>query len=322
MMENCIDIVLACDSNYAALVAVFIESFYQTNRSFSFARFHLLANQVKDEEIESLRRQIRENKGLLLTYDISNLETLLGIQVPNTIAISSYARLFVAELLPKDLDRVLYVDCDVIATDDLADLWKVDLGANLVAGVLDTLYDDSSKTEVGMQIHSEYVNAGVLLIPLKTWREENIKSAFLKVLEKYNGHVYHHDQGIINAVCERRTVIVHPRYNVMTTYFTHKYAYIRRLNTPFYSKEEYDEAVKNPALIHFTEGFYGRPWIKHCKHPYAGRFIAFRENTAWKDEPLRADERSLPLKVVSWTFLNTPLWCYNALQRVISMLKS
>jgi lipopolysaccharide biosynthesis glycosyltransferase len=165
-----------------------------------------------------------------------------------------------------------------------------------------------------------YLNAGILLINLKAWREDDIKQNFLDVLKKYNGNVFHYDQGIINAVSENRKVIVHPQFNVMTTYFTHNYTYIRSLNEPFYSREEYASAVKAPVLIHFTEGFYGRPWIKNCKHPYAKYFLELRSKTAWEGTPLRPDKRSLPLKIVSWTFLNTPLWCYKALLKFISIL--
>jgi lipopolysaccharide biosynthesis glycosyltransferase len=319
--QKSIDIVLACDDNYAELVAIFIESFYRTNTSFRFAKFHLLTNNINKETIDLIKRQIRQGEGTISTYDISNIKDLLGIQVSNTIAISSYARLFLSDLLPNDIEKVLYIDCDIVANGDLADLWDVELHSNLIAGVLDTLYSDNSKTAVGMRSDSGYVNAGLLLINLKAWREEDIKQEFLDVLKKYNGDVFHHDQGIINAVCENRKIIVHPRFNATTTYFTHRYAYIRSLNKPFYSKEEYESAIKTPVLIHFTEGFYGRPWIKNCKHPFAKYFLELRKITAWKDTPLRPDKRSLPLKVISWTFLNTPIWCYNTLQKIISVLK-
>jgi lipopolysaccharide biosynthesis glycosyltransferase len=226
-----------------------------------------------------------------------------------------------ADLLPQNINKVLYVDCDVIANGDIAEFWKVEINDNLLAGVLDTLYSDEIKTAVGMRSNSGYINAGILLINLKTWRELDIKREFLNVLEKYNGKVLHHDQGIINAVCEDRKLIVLPKFNVMTTYFTHKYEYIKERNEPFYSKEDFESAVKSPVLIHFTEGFYGRPWIKNSKHPYAKRFMQLREQTAWRDAPLKPDNRSLPLKVITWTFLNTPIWCYNALQRIIAIIK-
>jgi lipopolysaccharide biosynthesis glycosyltransferase len=318
--DKSIDIVLACDSNYAEFVAVFIESFFQTNRSFAFAKFHLLTYNVSKETIQKISRQIPRGRGKFEVYDVSNIENMLGVRVPNTISICAYARLLLTYLLPNDIDKILYVDCDVMANGDLADLWNVELKSNLVAGVIDTV-PYGVKTAVGMCADSEYINSGVLLINLKAWRDNNVRQKFLNVLEKYNGNVLHHDQGIINAVCENRKIVLYPKFNVMTTLFTHKYEYIIKKCVPFYSKDEYDEAVASPVLIHFTEGFYGRPWIKNSKHPYAKRFMEFHEKTSWKGSALRPDNRSFPLKIVTWTFLNTPVWCYEALHKLISTLK-
>jgi hypothetical protein len=93
------------------------------------------------------------------------------------------------------------------------------------------------------------------------------------------------------------------------------------MNNPFYSEGEVEEAKKHPAIIHFTEGFYNRPWVKNSKHPLAERFNYFHKQTEWDGTPLRPDKRSLAMRILSWEFLNLPLWMYNATQQLMRLIK-
>ena len=321
MNEKDLHVVLATDNNYAEFVAVVIVSLLQTNPQFDSIHVHLLANGVNDATIQKLQRHIPQGRGQLHVYDISDLEQRLGIQVPNTIAISAYARLFMASLLPADLDRVLYLDCDIVVSDNIIEFWKTNLDGFLVAGVLDTLYSVAAKTDVGLSTDAPYVNSGVLLINLKSWREENMQQCFLDFLLSHNGHVTHHDQGIINATCHGRMQIVHPRFNLASNYLSHPYILLTSMNNPFYSKNEVEEAKIHPAIIHFTQGFYNRPWVKNSKHPFAKQFNYFHKQTEWAEMPLRPDNRSLVVQILSWEFLNLPLWVYNLTQRIIKLIR-
>ena len=194
MNEKDLHVVLATDNNYAEFVAVVIVSMLQTNPQFENIHVHLLANGVNDTTIQKLQRHLPQQRGQLHVYDISDLEQRLGIKVPATIAISSYARLFMASLLPAEIDRVLYLDCDVVVTDSIMHFWKMDLEGILVVGVLDTLYSVTAKTDIGLSTDTPYINAGVLLVNLKAWRDENMQQRFLNFLLGHNGQVTHHDQ--------------------------------------------------------------------------------------------------------------------------------
>ena len=321
MNEKDLHVVLATDNNYAEFVAVVIVSLLQTNPQFESIHVHLLANGVNDTTIQKLQRHLPQQRGQLHVYDISDLEQRLGIKVPATIAISSYARLFMASLLPADIDRVLYLDCDVVVADSIMHFWKMDLEGILVAGVLDTLYSVTAKTDIGLSTDTPYINAGVLLVNLKAWRDENMQQRFLNFLLGHNGQVTHHDQGIINATCHGRIQIVHPRFNLASNYLSHPYKMLASMNTPFYSENEVEEAKKYPAIIHFTQGFYNRPWVKNSKHPLAERFNYCHKQTEWDGTPLCPDKRSLAMRILSWVFLNLPLWMYNATQQLMRLIK-
>ena len=313
-------IVFASDTNYAELVSVVIVSVLANTEG--VVHFHLLANGIDDWTIEQLRKHLPSRRGVLHVYDIQDLKHRLRIKVPDTIAISSYARLFLATVLPSTLSKVLYLDCDVVVVNSLTKLWETDMGDNYVAGVLDTLPNVTSKVKVGLSLSDPYINAGVLLINLDLWRKNRIEEQFMDFLKAHNGNVHHHDQGIINGVCRGHIALIPPSYNCTSNYYSHPYKLLERTNHPFYSEQMYHEAVQHPTILHFTEGFYNRPWIANSKHPKASLYRYYRGMTAWKDGAMRQDERSIVVRVLSWEFLHLPYIIYELSAKFVATMAS
>ena len=311
-------IVIASDTNYAEFVAVVIVSAIANNTD--YIHFHLLSNAINDSTVDKLKSHIPVGKGELHVYDIQDIEERLQIHVPATIAICAYARLFLPSILPADVEKVLYVDCDTVICDDLSGLWNTDLEGKYVAGILDTLPNNESKVKVGMCADEAYINSGVLLINLELWRKDNIQQQFIDFLLEYNGNVHHHDQGLINGVCKGRMCIVHPRYNCTSNYYSHPYNLLRRTNTPFYSEQECMDATTHPAILHFTEGFYNRPWIVNSQHPMASVFHHYHDMTTWRNTPQRKDKRTWLVRFLSWEFLHLPYPMYDTTTKMVTKL--
>lgn len=315
-------IALASDQNYAEFVAVVLVSLFDTNRWQDFTTIHLLSNGIDDETIQRLRQHVPADRGELKTYDVTTLKDNLGIEVPPTIAITAYARLFLPHMLSDDIDRVLYVDCDVVVNGSVQEFFNTSFDGEWVAGVRDTINSDYTKTAVGLAPTDEYFNSGVLVLNLAAWRENDVTRRCLDFLLEHDGNVVHHDQGIINGVCGKQKVVAHPRFNVATSYFSHPYWLLEKQNTPFYSQQEVQEATQAPAIIHFTEGFYNRPWVDNSLHPLRDVFKHYHSMTLWADSPPRPDKRTLATRTLAWSFLHLPYWCYNAIQKMIVGLSS
>lgn len=312
-------VTLASDSNYIEFVATVLVSLFKNNPDANFA-VHLLANALSDDDVCKVQKHIPQERGELFVYPIENFEERFKVEVKATIAITSYARLFLPAILPAEVERVLYVDCDVLFTSPIDEFYNVDFGDSLVAGALDTLADDTAKVSIGCRVDEPYLNSGVLMIPLDKWRKENVQQQFVDFLVARNGNVKHNDQGIINAVCKGRKFIVSPRYNVNSNFYTHPYPLLKECNTPFYSLQEYEAAKAQPAIIHFTEGFLNRPWIANSLHPYKNEYLEYRALTLWKDTPLRKDKRSLAAKSLAYVFLNFPYALYRLYSTVLGAL--
>lgn len=319
-MANILNVVIAADNNYIPYASICIQSLFATNPDFDRIDVHLLGNELTDISIKKFTSMFDGERYQYSLHSISDIKDRLQTSVPDTIAITSYARLFICSILPPEIDKVLYIDCDVIFNGSILDFYNSDIGDNLVGGVLDTFMNTRAKDLIGIARNEPYINAGVLLIPLDKWRKCNIEKQFVEFLLKHNGNVYHHDQGIINAVCQGKKYLFPPQYNASSFYFSHPYRILKQHNTPFYSQREVDYAIKNPILIHYTCGYLNRPWIENCKHPYVSLFHKYRNLSNYTDIPLLKDKRSNREKLDSYVFLNFPYSLFRIYSRVVEFI--
>lgn len=298
-LSNTLYIAYGSDDNYAKYLGISMLSLFEHNTAFEEIVVFVLDCGISDENRERLssiasawRRQIRF---INMTDAIGSLNLNLGA---HKIAIASYARLFLASILPESCDRVLYIDCDTLIKDSLAELWATEFDNALIAGAQDTV-DSYFLNVIGLPKGTKYVNAGILLINLKAWRDENIQSHFMDMISKFGGNVPHHDQGTINAVCGERRVIVPIRYNLTSNIYSFTAATIQKIYflDEYYTQHELDAAMQNPAIVHFTTGLLGRPWEEASTHPEQKAFWDTVAKTPWSDLTRKPDSRSTGLKL-------------------------
>lgn len=299
---NNLHIAISSDNNYLCHAIIASKSVAANNLSdFHEVHIHLLANNIPEESRLRFTSSLHDFGLKCHIHNIGDIADRLGINVPDTISISSYARLFLASIIDSDIDRIIYMDVDAINTASFKELWSMNLSEISVAGVLDDVAL-KAKEKIGIDCDAPYINAGFLLINLHYWRKYNLEKAFLDFLHKHDGKVFHHDQGIINAVCNKTLRILHPRYNMVSNFFSQPYESFHQ--KPFYSYAEIKEGIENPVFIHFTPGVVNRPWLRNCKHPLKFEYLKYRNETIYKNETLPYDNRPLKLRVLSFLFFH------------------
>ncbi len=293
------NIVYSADDNYARHAGISIMSLYEKNKDSSEINVFLINDNISSENVEKLN-SIAKKYGRNITYiDFSLYKNRLILDNKWELPISAYARLFVGEMLPSDLDNVLYLDCDTIVNDSLKNLWETGLCGCTVAGVEDVascIFQNETDTEEQYR----YICTGVVFIDLVKWREKNIQGKLLEYIDSKNGVVKHHDQTILNGVLWNDCYILHPRYDALTPTFIMSYKNLKAyygLWNNYYTEQEIRESVKNPAIIHYTSSHIGRPW-ENDAHPLSFVYQKYWERSPWKDVPMsvfkcNADEKQL-----------------------------
>jgi len=318
---NTLHIVISSDQNYIKHAGVLCNSILKHNKKDFQVHIHLLSNGVNNESLEKLKILLETNDSRLYVYDMSNIRCRIDVNIPTTISITSYLRLFIGSILSNDIDKVIYMDVDAIVNKSLIDLWNTHFKKELVAGVLDSVQINAKKM-IGIAKNEPYINAGMLLINLKLWREENLQQRFLDFLYEKKGNVYHHDQGIINAICSNRKMVLHPKFNVMTSFFDFTVKQIQMINqiSPYYIQSEINEAKKNPVYIHFTPSLSNRPWMTNCSHPLKKLYLNNLKETPWRNDQLDHDNRKLRIKFLNWVNKKLTFFFYSFIIKIREFL--
>lgn len=305
-----LNVLFSTDDNYAQHLGVAIYSLLDSNRDFPEVCIYVVDNEICRENKEKLFEIIKSFRGVQLhLIDFSKWKEQLNLNLQWDISISTYARLFISDMLPDEIDRVIYLDCDMIICESLAELWNVNLDSSVLAAVQDAV-GNGIKTSVGLKPDHPYFNAGMLMINLAAWRKRHVGEECLDFLNKYNGSVTHHDQGVLNGVLFDKWKRVDLKFNLMTIHYIVDLNQINKYyqdHSEFYSEEEIAEAKDKPTIIHFTPSFTTRPWVINCKHPLKQKYWEALRCTPWKDEKPQADRSKWYIKIINWRYRNLHL---------------
>lgn len=201
-----------------------------------------------------------------------------------------WSRPLLTEMLP-DRDRVLCVDGDMIVMDDLGPLWRTDLEGALFGAVTNPLYPFMLdwRDRVGVTDPRHYVNGGLLLLDLARMRAEGTADE-LREYAKAHPTNPGQEQDALNALYHGRHLLLHPRWNVQTTFFE-----LHERDLPF-SRAELAEARTNPGIVHFLGPY--KPWHYLCRHRYKHVYFEHAAKTPWPPPPFEG--RTMYNRAVRW----------------------
>ncbi len=289
-------IVYASDDRFAEILGVSLVSLYENSKDMEDIIVYILDSSISNENREKLVSVAKSYKRTLPVF-IKAKKITEELHMEVTIdrgSLSQYARLFISSMLPGELERVLYLDCDTIIRKSIKGLWTIDLYGRTIGALMDA-FSSYYRINIDLEENSIMFNSGVMLIDLKKWKEEKVENRLLEFIVRKNGQIQQGDQGALNAVLSRDTYCFEPQYNSVTIFHDFSYDEMVIYRKPimgFYSKEQVKEAVENPVVVHFTTSFLSvRPWTKGCGHRYAKEWMRYKEISPWREGTLWEDNR-------------------------------
>lgn len=256
-LDNKIHICFTCDDNFAMPLAVTIASILLSGAYDDKFYFYVIDDGISQEnkqKILHLKNQIRNFQIKFLKINQKIQDVIFKLPIKNTCYTRTvYARYFLPELL-FDLDKVLFLDCDIVVKKSLKTLWNFDVSDvffSMSHDVFNLYAMPSKKSENGMNYI--YGNSGVLLINLKKWREESFTQKFLEnitILDKAHGLGYP-DQDVLNYTVNEKKLLLPARFNylIMHTYIIFIYDLLKNVekkNLKAITKQIFP--IKNQAI--------------------------------------------------------------------------
>lgn len=309
MKTDTLSVVYSCDNNYAQHMSVSIYSLLVHNLDFKHIQIYIIDNQISEINKEKIQRMIGSFKNTeLIWIDFTKWKALLNLKMEWEVSISSYGRLFISSMIPLNIERIIYLDCDMIICDSLKELWNFDLKGNVIGAVQDAV-NDETKGAVGIPSEQPYFNAGMLLIDVKKWRVTEAEKMAINFIFEHQGKIKHHDQGVLNGILKNKWMRVPVRYNLMTIHYIYNRSKVMKYfqnHAEFYTEDELEKSRKKPAVLHYTPSFTTRPWVKNCKHPLKEKYWKILQETPWKGAKEENDNRKLYIKLIEWRYRCLP----------------
>lgn len=205
-----------------------------------------------------------------------DLARFAGLPLSQGMQPHTYARLLLAELLP-DRTRALYLDADILALRDPAELWEADLEGRMVAAAPDRSAPTVSApaglrayAELGLDPATPYCNAGVLVADLDRWRRQGLEKRFLDFARRHPEAVRWWDQDVLNATLAGAWTPLDPRWND-----TSEAAMLLG-----WRPAEGEARAGDAWIVHFLTRY--KPWFHACPHPRTQDWLEALDRTAWK----------------------------------------
>lgn len=194
------------DDNYLQHCVAMLCSLYENNKDMKMV-VHLLVDSLSQESRNTISSLSERYGNQAIFYDMKP-EMLENIQLNDIMlngkkmySIATYYRMFLPSLLPDDIDRILYLDCDIIVLQNVSELYGLNMEGYGLAAVKDASpYDSYHRFKMGLGLQHEAFCAGMMMINLDYWRKKNSQSQLLEYATRPWKRVLMQDQDALNYV--------------------------------------------------------------------------------------------------------------------------
>lgn len=275
------------DAKFIMPLGVMLTSLILNNPDEELNIHVIIDETVSTEDKEALKQTVEAKDGnrhvffYLFKDELMSDFPQIG-EVSKWISKATYYRLCITDIFPKTINKLLYLDADIIVRHSLKALWNTDIADVAVAGVM-----DQCEKNIGVYNRLQYdsdlgsFNAGVLLMNLRLWRENNLRERFLNFIKEYPERIKFHDQDVLNYVLCHSKIALPLKYNVQAMF----YAKIKNMQIDYWkNREELEQAIADPFILHFST--HDKPWLEGCHHPLRQEWLRYKQLSNWNNFPL------------------------------------
>ncbi len=269
-------LVVAADRNYAMPLAVTLSSLLRHLSHPENLQLHVLDGGLTQKQRAKVFAPLCLEKSQITFHPLKQNTLPHPKNHPHLTVATSY-RFLIPELLPADCQRALYIDSDVLITGDLKELWNQDISVHACGGVIDTYapradadYGIHNYKQLGIPPETKCLNAGVLLINIKLWKEQKVTERALAYLSQYKDEMKLVSQQALNATLNGDWYELDPRWNQLIN------------PLPFYDADPPSVPTLDalePGILHFITTC--KPWHFHYRHPYGQQYLKELSHTSW-----------------------------------------
>ena len=166
-----------------------------------------------------------------------------------------------------EFKKAIYLDADMVILEDVAKLYKIELGDKLLGGVPDAViasrqeFRDYAELGCGIYPYTNYFNSGMMLMNLDEMRKFDLEGKFEHLFKTYRFETVCPDQDYLNVICKDRVLYVDEGWDKMAI----------------------DGSYENPMIVHYNN--FAKPWQQDGIN-YGDCFWKYAKDTPYYEDIL------------------------------------
>ncbi|MFR1974449.1 MAG: glycosyltransferase family 8 protein [Oscillospiraceae bacterium] len=269
------NILLTLDENYLLPCKVMLDSLFASNPAETDVTVYLLHSAIPAEKLEELASFCAALGAALrpIAVDAALFESApTSKRYPKEM----YYRLLSPLILPREVERVLYLDPDMLIINPLRPLWEMDLYGKTFAAASHTGLTEMANgiNQMRLDTEHEYFNSGVMLIDLTAARKLVTAEDVFACVSEHEKELILPDQDVFNILYGKET---RPVEDVLWNYDVRNYSKYLIRST---GKHDLSWVMRNTAVLHFCGR--NKPWHEDYKNPFGMLYLHYMNLTLRK----------------------------------------
>lgn len=265
--NNRISVVMACDNHYVILLAALLKSIELNHLTEEIVDIYIVNDHIAKRNIEKLKSAVKSDKINLIWLKMDQIIPE-GVKLPlvnNSYPLNTYIRILIPYFIPKTVKKIIFLDVDMIMLDDISNLWNIDTEDKVIGAANDSTGPEfktigqgiENYKELGLDPDLKYFNAGLQIINLEKWLEQDITQKTFDAINNNKKYAAFGDQYGLNISLAGNWFEIDRMWNCFSV-----------CTDP------------NPKLIHY---FHRKPIYKTYANNYKDQFFYYLDKTEWKN---------------------------------------
>ena len=277
-------VALAGDEFYFVHLVTCINSILKNTKNHNRLKLLILDGGLTEEQ-KAVIRKIGAEYYVEVIFETEALHQYRNFPIKTRIATApTYYRISLAEIIPNDIPYALYIDSDTVVEKDVFELLKYTRDEGYAVWAVEDISDSGAHKLLGIK-KNNYFNAGVMMINLAYWRENDIGEKIREFKLHNSTKILGNDGGAINGVLSSLWGRLPPKWNQQSGLYKKKF---RKGNKISYSIHEINDALRDPAIIHYVGE--RKPWLAGCPHPLSNRYWFYRHDLGIGNDEVKISE--------------------------------
>lgn len=196
-----INILISVNREYLDKAETMLHSFRRNNSE--DVTVYLMNHCLCDAEIKKIKKYLCRH--LRMDLEVLDVSMTVFEQLPlnsGRFSIEIYYRVLAQFLLPQTVERVLWLDADIILCGNVSEFYHQDFDGKLIVACPDEACDDEEvvqiKRNLGLSKEHVYFNSGVLLLNIGALREKTNPNEIGQAAQNIAKYFIYPDQDLLN----------------------------------------------------------------------------------------------------------------------------